>query len=80
MWQLYLDHLFKVGLSNSMHAVEEGKREAVKKYVKSFQSSSLDFKSSWEAWPNVVEMLEISSPGPEGPLLPFLDATAAPDL
>ncbi len=79
-WQLYLDHLFKVGLSNSLYVFEESKRKAVKEYVRSFKSLNLDFEASWEAWPQVVEMFGLSSPGPEGPKLPYLDATPAVDV
>lgn len=80
MWQLYLEHLSKVGLRNGLFSFDISERSAIRQYVKSHQATELDFKGVWESWPDVVDELGLSSPGPHGPKIPFIDASVPKDL
>ncbi|MBL4871777.1 MAG: hypothetical protein JKX72_12600 [Robiginitomaculum sp.] len=80
LWSLFRQHLFQVGLQKSLFTLEKSQRAAIKKHVLKSVTKVIDFDQAWDSWGQVIDCLGLTTPGPHGPMIPFLDASIPKDL
>lgn len=80
LWSLYRQHLFQVGLQRSLFTLEKSQRAAIKKHVLKSVTKVIDFDEAWHGWGQVIDFLGLTTPGPHGSMIPFLDASIPKDL